>query len=278
MVCELARRQPAAASIAAERIRADRTRWRHEVHLPLSTDVGTIRDDVAAAAVGRSGCVSLAATAMLQLEEHHEPAPAWAHALVAIAGDVGRRHLERMRPRPGWSGLVGASPAETGPDALVSPIADVRRSAIESLAAAPRPQLLRALLLAVELDRYVVRDVLQRPWVAPQVTGWLPILANVSTGVDRDLATIPSGYSEFFDAVASTRATHLLVDLVDVGSSRVPLATAQDLSPPLRELEADGPATFVARHIPDPRLTAEELRTLDQGESELAAAAERWWR
>jgi hypothetical protein len=254
---ELARREPAVAAMIAERIRMDRVRWRHEVHQPLSTPPQTVPSDAAARVVERSGCASLAATAILQLEERADPQ--WARALVAVAGDEGRAHLQRMRTRPGWSAFAPASDP-VGLDALVSPVADARRRALEALAGVPQADHVRALLLATELDRYVIRDLLQLTWTRPQVTAWLPLLSR--RGVD--------------DPIAAARAEHLLVGLVDAGVAHTG-SDNQVMTPALQELSDDGVVAFVHRHIPDPRLSADELASLDAGEAALAASAARWW-
>lgn len=277
---ELARREPAVAAMMAERIRADRGLWRHEVHLAHSAPPKTADNDAAARAVERSGCASLAATAMLQLEERGTGDPRWARALAAVGGDQGGAHLVRMRGRPGWSELAPAiEPSQHELDSLVSPIADVRRRALDRLVAEPRPEHLRALLLAAELDRYVVREQLRLPWTRPRPTQWLRLLASHEKALrlDRRLAELPRGVSELGDALAATSAEHLLVDLIDAGAAHAPMTFDQELTPALRELEMDGAAAFAQRHIPDPRLTAEELATLDEAEAQLAASASRWW-
>jgi hypothetical protein len=277
---ELARREPAAAAMIAERVRADRPQWRMDVYRPPSATGRTVDSEAAARAVERSGCASLAATALLELEERGSADSRWATALVAVAGDDGRAHLARMRGRPRWSGLSPPpAPHAVGLDALVSPIADVRRSALDAMAAAPRPEHLRALLLGTELDRHVVRDVLRLQWTRSQPTEWLSILSahDAATRLDRRLAGIPRGLDEFVDAVAATRAVHLLLELIDTGAARSPMSIAQELTPALRELEANGAAAFAAWHIPDPRLTAAELASLDNAEAELAASAARSW-
>ena len=127
-IADMARQEPTLAAIIAERVRADRLQWRHEVHsLPLGAPHTTIDEGSSARCVAHAGCASLAATAMLELEERGGGNQEWAKALVAVAGDLGIAHLARMRVRPKWSELSPSSePAPHGLDALVSPIADIR--------------------------------------------------------------------------------------------------------------------------------------------------------
>jgi len=283
----LAVRAPAVAAMIAERVRADRLQRRHEVQLPMGTPSRTVDWHIAARAVERSGCISLSTTAMLELEERRVPDPSWASALVAIAGDHGHAHLARMRSRPAWSALSPTPPA-VGLDALVSPIADVRAVALQTLAAAPRHEHLRALLLATELDRHIIRNVLRTSWIQPPSSAWLAILAThpAAKRLDRRLAGLPPGalaaardqcgasiVFDYFD----TRGKLLLVELVDAGAARMPLDGEQQLTPSLRELEAIGAAAFAARLGPDPRLTADERAELESAEWDLArSSAQRW--
>jgi hypothetical protein len=303
---ELACREPSAAAMIAERVRADRKQWPSEVWLPLSA-CRTVPHWDAAGAVERSGCASLAATALLELEERGTGDPRWASALVAVAGDEGRAHLARMRGRPGWSELSPPlAPPPDGLDALVSPIADVRRRALDAMAAAPRSEHLRALLLGAELDRHVVQDVLRRRWEQQEPTKWQAIFSAPDVAKHLDRGLVARGLRRLFDAFsltrvarlllgfigagtpapirvarllvelidagtrAPTRAAPLLVELIDAGIPRAPMSIPQELTPALRELEAVGAAAFAAQHIPDPRLTADEIASLDATEAELA--------
>ncbi|CAN5327380.1 hypothetical protein BH09MYX1_BH09MYX1_65410 [soil metagenome] len=240
----LAVREPVIAAMIAERVRADHGQWRHEVHLPLSAPRTTIDWAVAARAVERAACMSLAPSAMLELEERGGADPCWASALVATAGDHGKAHLARMRSRPRWSAL-SPTPPSVGLDALVSPIADVRAVALNALATAPRREHLRALLLAMELDRHIIRDVLRAQWTRPRSAAWLSILAThpAATRLDRRLARLPPGAFDF----AATRSEFLLVDLFEAGAERLPLAVHQELTPSLRELEARARASARCR-------------------------------
>ncbi|NVB80946.1 MAG: hypothetical protein HOV81_21290 [Kofleriaceae bacterium] len=225
---------------------------------------------------------------LLDLEEFRADRPRLANALLAVSGEAGRAHLLRMRGRPGWSELLPPTePMPEGLDALVSPIADTRRHALAELAREPRPERLRALLLATELDRYVIRDVLRDAWTTVTPTAWFPLLVahGPASELDRKLAGDPDvpGYdSPRSLAVARIlqlhgRAERLLVEVVEAGAARAPMNVEQELTPALRELEAIGTAAFAAKHMPDPRLTADELEILDAAEAELAASAARWW-
>lgn len=272
----------------AERARIDRARWRQEALLPLTAPNRTADPATLAEAVERSGCAALAASAILELEESRSSLERWAKALLAVAGEAGRAHLVRMRGRPGWSELVPASePAPEGLDALVSPIADNRRRALAALAREARPERLRALLLATELDRHVVRNVLGDSWTCVRPTAWFPLLVaqGPASELDRKLVgdpTVPPYDSPESLAIAQRllvhgRAENLLVELGEAGAARAPMKVEQELTPTLRELEALGAEAFAAKHMPDPRLTADELSVLDAAEAELATSAARWW-
>lgn len=284
----LARREHGVAAMIAERARIDRVRWRQELFLPLTTSSRTADSAYLAEAVERSCCPALAATAMLELESRRSSLERWAKALLAVAGESGRAHLVRMRGRPGWSDLVAPTdPMPDGLDALVSPITDIRRQALAALADEPRPERLRALLLATELDRHVVKDVLRDSWTAVRPTAWFPLLVAHGPASELDKKLVGDPDLPGFDspeelAVAQRmfvhgRAEELLVEIVEAGAARGPMKVEQELTPTLRELEADGPIAFAAKHMPDPRLTADELAALDAAEAELAASAARWW-
>ena len=118
-------------------------------------------------------------------------------------------------------------------------------------------------------------------------TAWYPLLVAQGPASDVDLRlvgdpSVPRYSSPRSLAIAQhflvhVRAEHLLVDLVEAGAARAPMEVEQELTPALRELESDGAAAFAARHIPDPRLTADELAALDAAEAQLAASSARWW-
>ncbi len=280
-IADIARQEPSVAAIIAERIRADRLQWRHEVYsLPLGSPHTTIDETSAARCVAHAGCASLAATAMLELEERGGGNPEWAKALIAVAGDMGIAHLERMRSRPNWSDLLPSSdPMPLGLDALISPIADIRRRALEVFVTTPRPVHVRALLLAAELDRHVIRNVLHLSWTMLEVSAWLPLLVEYAsvTRLTEQLARLPRDRSEFADALVATRARTLLLDLIEAGLGRARMDSAQELSPALRELETDGVVAFAERHMPDPRLTDDDRSLLEDAEVQLAAQAALLW-
>lgn len=54
------------------------------------------------------------------------------------------------------------------------------------------------------------------------------------------------------------------------------METAQHLTPGLQELEREGPAAFAARHMPDVRLTDDELAILEEAEVQLCFNARLW--
>lgn len=279
-----AHRAPELVPMIARRARFDRGQRFAEAQsaLPLDERIAAARaasSAVLAEAIAASGAPALAPTALIELEGATSSLERdrWARTLVAVAGDAGTRYVERMRGRPGWSELLGSAP-ERAPDPLddlLSPLADLRRAALETLAATPRPERLLALLLAAELDRYITRHIYRSSWSALQPRAWLPLLATVSASskpIDRDLTRVELHDNVLYEQLTIMRAGFLLDELIDAGAARAPMPVAQELTPALRELAAQGPAAYAAA-IATPPLTAEERAELDRDEAEVAASA-----
>ncbi len=205
------------------------------------------------------------------------PAAHWARALVAVAGDDGRRYLDRMRGRPGWSALLGAAPAAPdGPlEGLTDPLADVRRASLEALAGAPRDEHLQALLLAAELDRFIARQVDRRSWSLPISHRWFPLLracADANRPIDRVLARADSRGDLFVEQLQVMRVEQLFEQLLSGGAARSTFAVPQVLTPMLRDLAAIGVEAFARRLALPVLLSADERAALEAREAELAGA------
>ncbi|HWU88011.1 MAG TPA: hypothetical protein VN253_12080 [Kofleriaceae bacterium] len=272
-----ARRAPEAAALIAERVRADRSQVLRDAdaRLPIDQHVA-ISTSILAEAVHASGCPSLSATVLLELERGYDRAR-WAKALLAIAGDAGARYLARMRGRPGWSALAGTPPEVPADplEGLTSPLADVRRAALVALAEAPRPDHLQAFLLGAELDRYTMRTIYRTSWQGLTPIPWLPLLrahAGTWRPTDSFLAHTAPGTSLLREQIAVMRADLLLDELLDANSARTEMAVPQALTPALRELAEEGVEAFVPR-VATPPLSAEERAALEAEEAELAALA-----
>ena len=265
-----------AAALIAERARADRARrlGEAEANLPIERCT-TVSSSTLAEAVRTSGCALLTATALLELERAADRAP-WARALLAIAPDAGAQYLARMRGRPGWSALAGAPPERPGDPltGLTSPLADVRRAALEALSRAPRPEHLQAFLLGAELDRFVTDRMYRTPWRRLTPTPWLPLLIAHATGattLDSVLANPPRRRTLLLEQLAVLRADQLLDQLLDGHAARAAMPVAQELSPALRELAEHG-VEACANQIAVPPLPAEDRAALELEEAELAGS------
>lgn len=264
-----------APALIAARARRDRTQRIADAMsaLPLVERVAAARavsTDVLAEAVVLAHDPVLAATAKLELERCHHTVDRerWARALIAADPAGGEAYLARMRGRPGWGTVVGElpPPALDPLDDLLSPLADVRRRALDALAAAPHAERLQALLLAAELDRDLMRELYKQSWRSLQATAWLPVLA--AHGDMRPMDRVLGGDSQ----LAALRADQWIDELVASGVGRAALPVPQQLSAGLRELAARGVADYGAQlAVPPP--SDQELVDLDAEEAEIASQA-----
>ena len=277
-----ARRAPDAAALIAARARSDRGQRLAEAVSSTPRDQRTAISSAALAeAIHASGCPGLAATVLLELERPYERAR-WAQALLAIAGDAGARYLARMRGRPGWSALAGTAPEPPADplEGLTSPLADVRRAALEALASAPRSAHLQAFLLAAELDRHVMRRIYRMSWQRLTPVPWIPLLGahtGVSQPTDALLAHPAAGLHVLGDQLAVLRADQLLDQLLDANAARAPMGVPQELTPALRTLADEGVEAFATR-LATPPLSDEERAGLEAEEAELAGTGDAWSR
>jgi len=163
----------------------------------------------------------------------------------------GGRHLDRKDP----AGL-DLPPPPTPLEAVTSPVADLRRRALDNLARQPRAEHLLALLLAAELDRHIALDVDRGRWEPPDTGRWLPLLVT------------PTGSRRRFSVTSQP-----LVELLDARAFERDLAVPQRLTPDLEELRAVGAAAFATRIAAPVRLSDDERARLEAAEAALANEA-----
>ncbi len=217
----------------------------------------------------------LVATAKLELERCSSPSDReqWAAALLAVDPDA-PAYLARMRNRPGWGTVTGTlSPSPEPLGELLSPLADVRRRAVELLARKPRFEHIQAFLLAAELDRHLLPTARTARWRPLEVSRWLPIFTALTDGPESFavLAHIGRGVSYTVDWVVAVRSRTLLDELLDAGAARLPWPE-QQLTDELRDLAERGVDAFAAGFALRP-LDATELADLDAQEAEISSRA-----
>ncbi len=270
----IATRSQAAAVMIATRIRRDRSQRIADAlsALPLDERVAAARavaSHALADIVATARCTRLYASAALELESARTDREPWARALLACDPAPARVYLDRMRNRPGWGRVLGELPPPAL-DPLVdltSPIADVRRRALDTLSRAPRRDHVQALLLATELDMYVTREIEKSSWPTLQAPEWLHLLVAYAP---------PSPAMSFFARMPPVTEIHvlyaqiLLNKLVEEDRARRPFAEPQRLTPALGELAARDVAAYARDHAVPP-LDAAALAELEAREADIIA-------
>ena len=207
--------------------------------------------------------------------------------LAGIAGDGSWPQVRRSHPSP--IDTLGLPPVASAIEGVTAESADLRAAAISNLITLPRPEHLLALLLALDLDRFLAQEFYgERYWQPDNLDPWLPSflelqrILRTAARENRDIeGRVPAlgalGRDFERGRPTSFELAGLATKLLDLFlAERVLYRTVpvtQILTPALEELLAIGPARFAER-IPRPGgLTAEERVQLDAAEVDLAGEA-----